>query len=163
MLLESGYRLIRSSDNAVIQTWGGVPGQSPAIPNVIDVPTTFFVKLEPNDKGEAIVEERQGFAYIHCPQIGVEYEGHRLEVWMMERPAVTTFDGATFLGRVTDEEYLKIISAATSNIQLCRWLDIFRLRGEIDVTGTTSLAAKAGLVALGLLTQERADIIFATA
>jgi len=73
---------------------------------------------------------------------------------------VTIFDGATFLSRVTDDEYAAI--TASSNVQVRRWLDIFRLRGEIDVTGETALRAKAGLVALGLLTAERAEVIFAT-
>lgn len=44
---------------------------------------------------------------------------------------------------------------------IAKWLDIFRLRGEIDVTGATAQAAKAGLVAAGLLTADRADVIFA--
>jgi hypothetical protein len=67
-------------------------------------------------------------------------------------------DGAAFLARVTDEEYAAII--ASDNVQVRRWLDIFRLRGEIDVNGSTAQAAKAGLVALGLLTQARAEEIF---
>ena len=70
---------------------------------------------------------------------------------------------AGFLERLTDAEYGAILAAAGTNTQLARWLDIFRLRGEIDVTGNTVLAAKAGLVALGLLTQTRADEVFATA
>lgn len=73
----------------------------------------------------------------------------------------TVFDGADFLARLTDAEYGAILAASAKSVQLARWLDIFRLRGEIDVTGTTALAAKAGLVAAGLLTQERADKIFA--
>jgi hypothetical protein len=73
---------------------------------------------------------------------------------------VTLIDGAAFLARVTDEEYAAITAAALRNPQIGRWLDIFRLRGEIDVAGSTALAAKAGLVAAGLLTQERADVIF---
>lgn len=74
---------------------------------------------------------------------------------------VSYLDGATFLARVTDEEYGAIVAAAGQHVQLARWLDIFRLRGEIDVAGTTALAAKAGMVALGLITKQRADQIFA--
>lgn len=72
------------------------------------------------------------------------------------------FDGANFLARLTDAEYGAILAASTQSVQLARWLDIFRLRGEIDVTGSTAQAAKVGLVATGLLTQERADVIFAS-
>lgn len=73
----------------------------------------------------------------------------------------TVFDGADFLSRLTDSEYGAILAAATQSIQLARWLDTFRLRGEIDVTGKTAQAAKAGLVKAGLLTPDRADVIFA--
>lgn len=70
----------------------------------------------------------------------------------------TVIEGAAFLSRVTDEEYETITSS--TNIQVRRWLEIFRLRGQVDVAGTTAQAAKAGLVSLGLLTQIRADEIF---
>lgn len=78
-----------------------------------------------------------------------------------QTPPKTLFDGAEFLSRVTDAEYAAITAAAAQHVQLARWLDIFRLRGEIDVSGATALAAKAGMVALGLLSQERADQVFA--
>lgn len=77
------------------------------------------------------------------------------------RPS-SLFDGADFIARITDAEYSAILVAASKSIQLARWLDIFRLRGEIDVTGSTALSAKAGLVKAGLLTPDRADVIFAT-
>jgi len=75
--------------------------------------------------------------------------------------AKTLFDGAEFLTRLTDAEYSAILAASAQSIQLARWLDTFRLRGEIDVTGKTALAAKNGLVKVGLLTAARADEIFA--
>lgn len=72
------------------------------------------------------------------------------------------FEGSYFLSRLTDQEYSNIISASQVNSQISRWLDIFRLRGEIDVLGSTAQNAKAGLVAAGLITSDRAEIIFAT-
>lgn len=74
--------------------------------------------------------------------------------------AVTVIDGAAFLARVTDAEYVTV--TGSTNVQVRRWVETLRLRGEIDVTGTTALAAKAGLVQLGLLTPSRADEIFAS-
>lgn len=76
--------------------------------------------------------------------------------------AKTLFDGAEFLTRLTDAEYSAILAASAQSIQLARWLDTLRLRGEIDVTGKTALAAKDGLVKAGLLAPERADAIFAS-
>jgi len=69
-------------------------------------------------------------------------------------------DGAEFLASVTDQEYATILAAAQQNVQIARWMEILRLRGVIDVKGRTALDAKAGLVAFGLLTAERAEVIF---
>lgn len=92
---------------------------------------------------------------------GWTYDGKTFSEPVVTVPVKTVFDGADFLARLTDAEYGAILAAAAQNVQIARWLDIFRLRGGIDVTGSTTLAAKAGLVAAGLLTQERADVIFA--
>lgn len=77
-----------------------------------------------------------------------------------ETPDSKFIDGAEFLARVTDQEYATILSAAQQNVQLARWIEILRLRGVIDVKDRTALEAKAGLVALGLLSAERAEAIF---
>jgi hypothetical protein len=69
-------------------------------------------------------------------------------------------DGADFLARVTDEEYQAIIAATGTSVQIARWVELLRLRGQIDVSGTTAQAAKTGLVAAGLLSQRRANAIF---
>lgn len=76
-------------------------------------------------------------------------------------PPYRMIDGAEFLARLTDDEYGAILAASAQSIQIARWLDTFRLRGEIDITGSTAQAAKAGLVKGGLLTSDRADVIFA--
>ena len=53
-----------------------------------------------------------------------------------------------------------MLAAAEQNAQIARWIDILRMRGVIDVKGATAQAAKAGLVQYGLLSAERADVIF---
>lgn len=83
-------------------------------------------------------------------------------------PPYRMIDGAEFLARLTEDEYGAIVSASMPGGSpqwraIAKWLDIFRLRGEIDVTGATAQAAKAGLVAAGPLTSERAAVIFAGA
>lgn len=92
---------------------------------------------------------------------GWTYDGKTFSEPVVDAPVKTVFDGADFLVRLTDAEYGAILAAAAQSIQLARWLDTFRLRGEIDVTGKTALAAKAGLVKAGLLAPDRADVIFA--
>lgn len=69
-------------------------------------------------------------------------------------------EGAVFLARFTDDELAAAYAAEASNIQVRRWFETLRMRGEIDITGATAAAAKAGMVALGVLTQERADETF---
>lgn len=137
----AGYKLIDSKTGEVAMHWGGEYGKLPALPNPIPLPNGDMV----------------------CgAKVGDEFGSYRLDAWDVDEPAPepkTVFDGADFMARVTDEEYAAI--TGSENIQVRRWLDTFRLRGEIDVAGTTAQAAKACLVALGLLTQERADTVFA--
>jgi hypothetical protein len=68
---------------------------------------------------------------------------------------------AVMLGRLTDGELAAIEAAATQNVQMARWLEMARVTPVIDLTATSTVAAKAGLVAAGLLTQDRADAVFA--
>jgi len=74
--------------------------------------------------------------------------------------------GVKFLQRLTPEEYAAILNAARTMLinaqpQLSIWIDTLRLKGFIVVTDQAAIDAKAFLIAQSLLTQERADIIFA--
>lgn len=75
-------------------------------------------------------------------------------------------DGLTFLARFTAAEYAAVILAAqqtlaAGNAQLSLWVDMLRVNGAIDLNGEAAQAAKARLVEAGLLTRERAELIFA--
>jgi hypothetical protein len=59
-----GYKLVDLNDN-VLQTWGGVWGQCPGIPNPIECPN-----------GDV----------VYGPEINVEYSGVKLILWMMDQP-----------------------------------------------------------------------------
>jgi hypothetical protein len=63
-----GYRLLDASDN-VVQSWGGVWGQCPGIPNPIRLPN-----------GDD----------VHAPELGVSYGGYTLAAWEMDPPPVTS-------------------------------------------------------------------------
>ncbi len=75
-------------------------------------------------------------------------------------PTERRVDGAAFLARIADDEYAAIMSAAAQTVQLAKWIDEFRLRGEINVLSEKAQAAKAMLVQAGILTAERAAVIF---
>lgn len=81
------------------------------------------------------------------------------------RPPITATD---FLARLTDAEYIAIDAAAAAqktqgNAQLARWIETLRATNQINLAGTEAQTAKAALVGAGLLTQQRADIVFAAA
>ena len=74
--------------------------------------------------------------------------------------------GTEFLSRLTAGEYAAILNAAHNQLSanqpmLSIWIDTLRLRGNIVVTDQSAIEAKAFLIAQNLLTQERADLIFA--
>lgn len=133
-----GYKLVEDATGKILGQWGGQYGSCPGFPNPLFLPN-----------GD----------HVHGGSLNVSYDGFTVVPWEMERPLKTVFDGAEFLARVNDDEYVAI--TASDNVQIRRWLEVFRLRGEIDVGGKTAQEAKAGLVISKLLTQERADIIFA--
>lgn len=61
-----GYKLVDKSGN-VINQWGGVWGQCPAIPDMISCPN-----------GDQ----------VHCPQINTDYSGVRIVEWTMDQPVI---------------------------------------------------------------------------
>jgi hypothetical protein len=72
-------------------------------------------------------------------------------------------DGADFLARFTDGELKAIDAACAANAQISRWVKLALMRGEVDVGGKTALAAKDGLIKAGIITPDRASIVFAPA
>lgn len=84
---------------------------------------------------------------------------------MSRRAANATLSGLVFLERLTISEYKAITDAAAAmqqagDAQLALWIDKLRVNGSIHLSGEDAQAAKSATVAAGLLTQERADIIF---
>lgn len=82
-----------------------------------------------------------------------------------EEPS-TKVDGLTFLKRLSPEEYATIITAsdhalAAGSPQLALWLDMVRVNSGVDVAGPDATMAKQFLVQSGLLTEARAERIFA--
>ena len=68
--------------------------------------------------------------------------------------------GDEFLSRFTDEEYAALRKQEADNMQIARWIECFRLRGDINVLSDTNQKAKSEFVSLGVCSQERADEIF---
>jgi hypothetical protein len=81
------------------------------------------------------------------------------------RPGSTWIPAAVLLERIAPE-YALIRKAAADALergdgQLMMWIDTLTAQSGCDLTAANTRAAKAALIAAGLLTQERADAVFA--
>lgn len=85
-----------------------------------------------------------------------------VETFATQAAPVSTFvDEDTFLARVQDAEWQAVMAASAANVQLGRWIEKLRGNHGVDVASADAQAAKGALVQAGLLTQDRADAIFA--
>ncbi len=84
-----------------------------------------------------------------------------IKAMLLANRPVRPLDGLAFLSRFSLDEYGTISKAAVTDPQLSLWMDMLRLKGAITVADGAAQDAKVYLVAKGLLTQERADGIFA--
>lgn len=58
-----GYKLIKIEDDSVVESWGGINGQLSSPPQVLFLPDNI---------------------QVFCPEIDVEYFGHKLINWYVE-------------------------------------------------------------------------------
>jgi hypothetical protein len=81
-------------------------------------------------------------------------------------PPLTVIPWQTFLARLTDAEYIAIKRAIATqitagNATVARWYDRVSTAGGIVTTDPSTATVKAAAVTASLLTQQRADIVFA--
>lgn len=75
---------------------------------------------------------------------------------------IAIVSGLDVLNRLTSDEYAALRAAEAANpATMGRWLDALRVNGQINLFGYTAEAARTGLVQAGLLSVERAAIVFA--
>lgn len=80
------------------------------------------------------------------------------EIAAILNPPRTKIDYATFRDRWTDGEKSALHTARAASWQLDDFIGLAQSNGFIDLT--IAADAKAAIVAAGVLTQERADVIF---
>jgi hypothetical protein len=73
------------------------------------------------------------------------------------RPPVIT--KVAFRFRLTDQEYVGILSAAKTDIEVAAWLETFNMVSQIDLSNQRTKDGVANLVTKNLLTQARATTI----
>lgn len=81
-------------------------------------------------------------------------------------PAVTTVGTTTLLSRLTGAEQVAIYKAANTamangNAMYMFWLTAVNTRGFVDLLDPATATVKAAIVTAGLLSQSRADAVFA--
>lgn len=64
-----------------------------------------------------------------------------------------------FRFRFTDQEYVGILSAAKTDINVASWVETFNIASTINLKNPATISGVEKLVVAGLLTQERADEI----
>lgn len=64
-----------------------------------------------------------------------------------------------FRFRFTDQEYVGILTAAKTNIEVASWVETFNMTTTIDLDNQRTIAGVQNLVTANLLTQERATEI----
>jgi hypothetical protein len=67
-----------------------------------------------------------------------------------------------FERRWTDDELAGLFGVRKTTWQVDRYITLASAQGHVNLSGPTAAAAKALFVELGVLTAERADVIFAT-
>jgi len=73
------------------------------------------------------------------------------------RPPVIT--KVAFRFRLTDQEYVGILSAAKTDIEVAAWVETFNMVSQIDLSNQRTKDGVANLVTKNLLTQARATTI----
>jgi hypothetical protein len=73
------------------------------------------------------------------------------------RPPVIT--KVAFRFRLTDQEYVGILSAAKTDIEVAAWLETFNMVSQIDLSNQRTKDGVANLVTKNLLTQARATTV----
>jgi hypothetical protein len=88
------------------------------------------------------------------------YPGHYRLVGPEPQPYVApVITKVAFRFRLTDQEYVGILSAAKTDIEVAAWLETFNMVSSIDLSNQRTKDGVANLVTKNLLTQARATTI----
>jgi hypothetical protein len=89
------------------------------------------------------------------------YPGHYREQY---RPPVYTWviTKVAMISRFTPQEYVGIVSATKTDVEVQAWYDLFQAASKVDLQDERTVAGINALVPKNLITQERADTILTT-
>lgn len=156
--MEVGYKLIRASDGAEVQSWGGVWGVSPGVPNPLVLPN-----------GDQVC----------AAQLDTDYGGYRLAAWEMgpgpaqidaERDrriglgVTVTVNNETFLVQTRNEaDFRNINGIASKGIVLQLQGDATTTVAFRDANNASHTLNGPGLIAMADQVAARVQAIYAAA
>lgn len=106
-----------------------------------------------NDAGEIIntIVADESFVEAHYP-------GHYRLVGPEPEPLIPpVITKVAFRFRLTDDEYVGILAAAKTDVEVAAWVETFNMVTQIDLSNQRTMDGVAKLVAKNLLTQDRAN------
>jgi hypothetical protein len=109
-----------------------------------------------NDDGEVVNTILADEAFVEKV-----YPGHYRLVGPEPAPTLPSpiITKVAFRFRLTDAEYVGILSAAKTDVEVASWVETFNMVSSIDLDNQRTKDGVANLVSKNLLTQARADEI----
>lgn len=136
-----GYKLIEIATGIVVQDWGGVWGQCPAVPNPIYLPN-----------GDV----------VYAPSLDTEYNGYMLVQWMMDPPPPAVPEFITrrqcalqllAIGMISDNEAVEMVRSGIPPASVQAYINAMpsqadRTRAEIDFAASAYYRSNPLLIAM---------------
>ena len=122
--------------------------------DTVSHPTGHGIPLGYTGKVPPVVQEGQ---YVRWHGLGWEITSEPPPVTQPPPPAPEFVTKVAFRFRLTDAEYVGILSAAKSDVEIQAWLETFNMVTQINLVDQRTKDGVATLVGKGLLTEARAE------
>lgn len=124
--------------------------------DTVNHPTGHGIPLGYTGKAPPVVQEGQ---YVRWHGLGWEITSEPPPVTQPLPPAPEFVTKVAFRFRLTDAEYVGILSAAKTDIEVTAWVETFNMVTQINLSDPRTVGGVGTLVSKNLLTQERATEI----
>lgn len=90
------------------------------------------------------------------------YPGRYQEIPPPPSPETWIITKVAMISRFTPQEYVGIVSATKTDVEVQAWYDLFQAASKVDLQDERTVAGINALVPKNLITQARADTILTT-
>jgi hypothetical protein len=126
--------------------------------DTVNHPTGHGIPLGYTGKVPPVVQEGQ---YVRWHGLGWEITSEPPPVTQPPSPAPEFVTKVAFRFRLTDAEYVGILSAAKTDVEVQAWVETFNMVSQVNLVDQRTKDGLDKLVSKSLLTQERATKIVA--